>query len=286
MRFCYLAYPIDNAKLSREQINDLEDAKSALLAHGVDVIYDPGDAFVVRDGAEPGDEIDWCNRRAAAKADGVFAYLPAGMASTGVPIEIDRALSAGKWVALVSDSQGWMLRDQRRGLARFGLSREDLGAAVEWLASRQGEVYPLQTAPVLGVRRLDEHVPLPHRRYLDDAGIDLVVSERTVVPPASWRDVPNGVAVELPERTFGMIVGRSSTRRTKGLFVHTGIIDEGWRGELFSMVENVTDQEVVIEAGERVAQLIVLSTNRTVIEERQVLTPHPRGENGFGSSGR
>lgn len=284
-----MAYPIDNGTMTQDQINNLNNAKLDLLGSGVDVIYDPGDAFVVKQGATPGDEIDWINRRAHSTADGVFAFMPAGMATIGVPIEIDRALSQGKWVALCSDSNSWMLQDKRKGLARFGTSREDLGFAASWLASQIDSPYPLERRDrALPVLALDEHAVLPQRRYSGDAGIDLVVSSATRVPARSWRDVPNGVAVELPEGTFGWIVGRSSTRRDKGLFVHTGIIDEGYRGELFSMVENTTDEAVTIEQGERVAQLIIVQNTTRSYDPIlvQTLNPSERGTNGFGSTGR
>jgi dUTP pyrophosphatase len=206
----------------------------------------------------------------------------------GVPIEIDRALSQGKWVAVVSDLDTWMLQDKRRGIKWFPLAEDSALAAAQWLAGHDGPPYDDPPQAVLAVRRLEEHAVLPQRGYRDDAGLDLVVSAATAVPPRSSVDVPNGVAVELPLWAFGMIVGRSSTRRSKGLFIHTAIIDTGWRGEMFALVENVTDETVQVEQGDRIAQLIVLrnETMRLDVVERQTLSEHERGTNGFGSTGR
>lgn len=290
MRMVYFAYPIDNGGPSMERhYPRLEKAKAALLDAGVDVVYDPGDAFTLRAGSQPGDEADWINRRAATEADGLFAFLPTGVASIGVPIEIDRALSQGKWVALCSDVNSWMLQDARRGMGRFGLADEDLRCAVEWLAQQIDSPYPLGKKPEpLPVRRLDEHAVLPHRQYQDDAGLDLVVSSGVRVPPGQSVDVRTSVAMQLPPWAWGLIIGRSSTRRSKGLLVHPGVIDSGWRGELFINVENQTPDYVEIGRGERIAQIILIRNETMKFEPMwaETLGPHPRGTNGFGSTGR
>jgi dUTP pyrophosphatase len=130
---------------------------------------------------------------------------------------------------------------------------------------------------------------MPTRAYRDDAGYDLYVSETTEVPSGAFVDIPTGVAMQLPSWSWGMLTGRSSTLRKRGLLVNTGIIDAGYRGELYAGVFNLTDQTVVVEAGERIAQIIILdnATARTVVmESAGELDPHERGSNGFGSSGK
>lgn len=130
----------------------------------------------------------------------------------------------------------------------------------------------------------------PSRAYADDAGFDLYVSQTVVIPAHRFLDVPCGVQVELPDGTWGFLTGRSSTLRKRGLLVHTGIIDQGYRGELFAGVWNLTGQDVVVEAGDRISQLIVIENTTAQIILREVLEPdefsaHPRGLRGFGSSG-
>lgn len=144
------------------------------------------------------------------------------------------------------------------------------------------------TGLLLPVRRLNEHAVLPHRGYHDDAGLDLPVLGGVWVPPGVTADVPCGLAIQLPQGTFGLIVGRSSTRRNRGLLVHPGIIDVGWRGDLFALVENLTDEVVQIGEGERLAQLIILPNLTSMYAPEWVdeLDPHDRGTNGFGSTGR
>lgn len=127
----------------------------------------------------------------------------------------------------------------------------------------------------------------PTRAHPDDAGWDLYVSHTVVVPPHGFMDVPSGVSVQLPNGYWGMLTGRSSTIRKRGLLVVQGIIDTGYTGELFSAVWNLTNKPVTLTQGERVAQLIILpnSTARTVMTEVETLEQTNRGTHGFGSSG-
>jgi len=141
--------------------------------------------------------------------------------------------------------------------------------------------------PVMLKPTLTGEPRLPMRAHPDDAGWDLFVSERTVVPPGGFVDVPSGVHVEIPNGYWGMLTGRSSTVRRRGLLVVQGIIDTGYRGELFSAVQNLRQEETVLEVGERVAQFILLPnvTASTILKPVESLNTSTRGSHGFGSSG-
>lgn len=127
----------------------------------------------------------------------------------------------------------------------------------------------------------------PTQAYPDDAGFDLYVSHPRTIPPGMVVDIPCGVAVEMPSSVWGLLVGRSSTLRKRHLLVNTGIIDPGYRGELFAGVMNMGFEGVRIERGERLAQLIFLPNLSFGVRLNRVdeLEPHDRGSNGFGSSG-
>lgn len=125
----------------------------------------------------------------------------------------------------------------------------------------------------------------PARAYAGDAGWDLYVSEKVVIQPGAFADVPCGVACALPHGTWGLLTGRSSTLRSRGLLVHQGVIDEGYRGPLYAGVFNLGRHVALVEAGSRLAQLIVVPMH--VHHARMVndLRPGTRGTAGFGSSG-
>lgn len=129
---------------------------------------------------------------------------------------------------------------------------------------------------------------VPMRAHQDDAGLDMYVSERVVIRPGEFVDVPSGIAVQLPRGTWGLIQGRSSTLRKRSLLVNPGVIDVGYRGPLFSGVWNLGRETQILEIGERVAQLIVIAniTEMVKVSEVDELEEHERGSNGFGSSGK
>ncbi len=125
----------------------------------------------------------------------------------------------------------------------------------------------------------------PTRRYDGDAGYDLYSSREEIIRPGSFEDVHTDIAIALPVGYFGRITGRSSTVRGRGLLVCEGIIDNGFTGELFVGVWNLTDTTAHIKPGDRLAQLIVqeiVSISWRLVEE---LPKSERGNRGFGSTG-
>lgn len=140
---------------------------------------------------------------------------------------------------------------------------------------------------VIAFKSLVDNALLPTKGYADDAGYDLFVTERRVIEPGETMDIPTGVAVEFPVGTWGMIVGRSSTLRKRGLLINIGIIDYGYRGELFLNTANLGQDAVFIDPGERLGQLLLMNNvslglTPVFVDE---LNPHLRGDKGFGSTG-
>lgn len=127
---------------------------------------------------------------------------------------------------------------------------------------------------------------IPMRAYGGDAGWDLYTSRPVVIPPHTFKDVHVDVSVALPQGLWAMIVGRSSTIRKHGLRVETAIIDNGYRGELFVGVWNLSDNAVEINEGVRLAQFIPFELINMKWEYTEgPLPPSERGVKSFGSSG-
>lgn len=128
----------------------------------------------------------------------------------------------------------------------------------------------------------------PTRAYPGDAGWDLYVSRPAVIPPRSFVDVHTDVYIAMPEVLWGRITGRSSILRKRGLLVNEGVIDPGYRGELFIGVWNLREEPVDLQVGDRIAQLIfhhVVEISWCDVLEGEL--PHGvRNDRGFGSSGR
>jgi len=123
--------------------------------------------------------------------------------------------------------------------------------------------------------------------YAGDVGYDLAACETVEIAPGQMVDVPIGVAIELPVGKWGEITHRSSGPRKMGIEVLKGVIDNGYRGELFALCHNLTGQSIRIRTGDRVAQLILYDIERPQVQKviYAQLSDSDRGSNGFGSSG-
>ncbi len=127
----------------------------------------------------------------------------------------------------------------------------------------------------------------PKRSYHDDAGYDLVTTQWVTIEPGEFRDLPTNVWVALPPDHWGLVTGRSSALRKHGLLVHNGVIDAGYRGELYAGAFNLSPQPVRVKPGQRVAQFIPIPLVRlSSVWMRTSPPPGSRGGAGFGSTGQ
>jgi dUTP pyrophosphatase len=137
----------------------------------------------------------------------------------------------------------------------------------------------------LGTGRHDLGPEAPTRAHETDAGWDLMTIEPAVVRPGERVLVRTGIAIAMPPGWWGRIVGRSSTWHNWQLQVTEGVIDAGYRGELFIGLYNPGMGPCRVPEGHRLAQLIFLPVPAVHWQERPELPDSERGDNGFGSSG-
>jgi dUTP pyrophosphatase len=135
-------------------------------------------------------------------------------------------------------------------------------------------------------KKLAESARKPEHNHQGDAGYDLFVSREVNIPPGEWADVHTDIAIALPDTLWGEITGRSSTFRKRGMQVQHGVIDAGYRGELFIAVWNPSTEYKTIQVGERIAQLIPHERVELQWRETDELPDSQRGTGGFGSTGR
>lgn len=151
---------------------------------------------------------------------------------------------------------------------------------------------PFAMAEQLLYQVTDRSQSLAAPPYPTDCGLDLVTATTVVVHEGQTVDIPCGIRIALPPGTFGWVTPRSSTWKKWGLMVIPGIIDEGWRGELFTLVYRPPlprngEWTVAVPKGTRLAQLVVLPNLLSSIDviQSDSLPDSDRGERGFGSSG-
>jgi len=141
----------------------------------------------------------------------------------------------------------------------------------------------------LRFQRLDPRAVVPSRAHAGDAGLDLCCLEAVEIAAGERARVATGIAIELPSGHAGLIVPRSGLAAKHGISIVNapGLIDEGYRGELQVLLLNTDSSAAVsLNAGERIAQLVVISVAELAPLEVDSLGESPRGEKGFGSSGR
>lgn len=140
----------------------------------------------------------------------------------------------------------------------------------------------------LKVRRLDPRATLPTRAYPGDAGLDLYALEEGVLAPGQRASIRTGIAVEIPDGEAGLVLPRSGLAARHGIALVNapGLIDAGYRGEVEVLLLN-TDRSspFSIAAGDRIAQLVIVSVQTPQVVEVQELALSERGSGGFGSSG-
>ena len=132
-------------------------------------------------------------------------------------------------------------------------------------------------------------LPLPRQATPQSAGFDLLahVDDRLEILPVERVLVPTGVAIALPDGYEAQVRPRSGLALRKGLtLVNTpGTVDADYRGEIRLIVINHGDETVVVKRGDRLAQMVIHTVPRVVLEEVESLPESERGSGGFGHTG-
>lgn len=142
----------------------------------------------------------------------------------------------------------------------------------------------------LRVQLLRESALPPRYASEGAAGLDLAASIDAPVrlAPGARAAIPTGIAIELPAGHEGQVRPRSGLASKHGVTVLNapGTIDEDYRGEIAVLLVNLGQEEHVIRAGDRIAQLVVAPVSRVAVESTGALSATARGAGGFGSTGR
>lgn len=131
---------------------------------------------------------------------------------------------------------------------------------------------------------------LPRHATPLSAGMDVRanIDEAVVLRPLERAMIPTGLSIELPEGYEMQIRPRSGLAAKHGITVlnSPGTIDADYRGEIRVILVNLSNEEFRIEAGERIAQMVVARHEQVEWELAEELAESERGEGGFGSTGK
>ena len=130
---------------------------------------------------------------------------------------------------------------------------------------------------------------LPHYETIASAGMDLRANilEQITLKPLERTIVKTGLFIELPIGIEAQVRPRSGLAAKKGITVLNapGTVDADYRGEIGVILVNLSNDDFVIENGERIAQLVIAKHERAEWEQVESLSETSRGEGGFGSTG-
>ena len=131
--------------------------------------------------------------------------------------------------------------------------------------------------------------PLPQYATPQSAGMDLRadIAEPIVLHPMERRLIPTGLHIALPEGYEAQVRPRSGLALKHGITVlnSPGTIDADYRGEIMVLLVNLSAADLVVSAGERIAQMVIARHEQgrfTVVDE---LDSTERGEGGYGHTG-
>lgn len=134
--------------------------------------------------------------------------------------------------------------------------------------------------------KLDPGAYMPSRAHETDAGIDLKAKDSQVVLPKESAIFHTGVHVKLPRGTAGILISKSGLNVRHDI-TSTGLIDEGYDGEIIVKLFNHGGYEYKVKAGDKISQLVVVPVRYESIEAVDNLNQDSeRGTKGFGSTGK
>ena len=133
------------------------------------------------------------------------------------------------------------------------------------------------------------HQPLPQYATPQSAGMDLRanLSESIVLKPLERRLIPTGLHIALPAGYEAQVRPRSGLALKKGITVlnSPGTIDADYRGEVGVLLINLSQEEFVVNDGERIAQMVIARHEQGEFVPVEVLDETERGEGGYGHTG-
>lgn len=132
--------------------------------------------------------------------------------------------------------------------------------------------------------KLDKGAYPLERAHPTDAGLDIRSPEDCIIRPKLAKTIHTGVHIQLPPNTCGLLVSKSGLNVFNSV-TSTGLIDEGYTGEIVVKLYNHGTGHKIIQKGDKISQLVILPCLYESVEIVDEIDGGPRGDAGFGSTG-
>lgn len=134
--------------------------------------------------------------------------------------------------------------------------------------------------------KLDKGAFMPIRAHETDAGLDIKAKESKIIRPKSSKIFHTGVHIKLPPNTAGILISKSGLNTNHDI-TSTGLIDEGYNGEIVVKLYNHGECPYLVNVGDKISQLVIVPVLYCTSKLVDDLNQHSeRGNNGFGSTGK
>lgn len=137
------------------------------------------------------------------------------------------------------------------------------------------------------IKKLDDVAIIPTKAHETDACFDIYASKYAEIAPGGTTLVHTGFATEIPVGYWGAVFARSGIATKRGLRPANcvPVIDAPYRGEWLIPLHNDSDEMQIVNAGDRIAQFMILPVLPTNLILCDDIGESDRGDNGFGSTG-
>jgi dUTP pyrophosphatase len=138
---------------------------------------------------------------------------------------------------------------------------------------------------ILKVMKLSKEAELPEYAMNCDTGFDFRASESVILSPFEQKEVKTGIIVEIPKGCIGIVRDRAGIVTEMAVHVVAGTFSSSFRGEVTIMMINFGEDQVKVEKGMRIAQMIIVPVKKVEIKEVKSLSQTERSGKAFGHTG-
>ncbi|OJX38062.1 MAG: hypothetical protein BGO78_08500 [Chloroflexi bacterium 44-23] len=120
------------------------------------------------------------------------------------------------------------------------------------------------------VAKLSEEAKLPTRKHPQDAGLDFYSVAAMTIPAHSHAIVPTGITIEIESGFVGLLKPKGASNHLLG----AGVVDAGYQGEILIKVVNPSSNELIINKGDAIGQMLILPILTPAVEEINLAEIH------------
>ena len=142
-----------------------------------------------------------------------------------------------------------------------------------------------ETSCQVNIKLLHPKARLPERATVEAACLDIYTPESIHVKSGQQEVVPTGIEIELPPGYHAEVKIRSCLAHKYRARVEAGVIDSDYRGHIFVIMSNSGTEDISIQQGERIAQLLIIQDPHVTFKVTHELSNTTRNSGKFGSTG-